>query len=186
MLHPLCQSLANNIEDKNLQHLHRGDECEQVDEMEVHRELDQAVILREMRTLEVNLAEEKRRSKDNEEIFSAELEDQRQAHTRDILELENMVKHVLAENKRLSSIVAAWEKKERAGSSSCSGTPKTISSTSSVSSRRGRIQETESSTSASTSSLPRTPELNGKTPSVCCGSDTDLALSDDGISSVSD
>lgn len=159
-------------------------EMNEITENDVHHDLDQVAVIREMRALEISLAEEKQRCKDNKAQFDAKLKAQRQAHVQDIMELEDMVKNVMAENKRLASIVTAWEERARAGSSS-SGTPLSISSTSSVTSRRGKIQETESTTSASTSSLPRSPELNRETLGVGGGSDT-VARSDDSVSSISD
>lgn len=157
-------------------------EMNDINEIEAHHELDQAAVLREMRFLEVTLAEERQRTKDNEIRFNAKLEAQREAHDQDIKQLENMVKHALAENKRLAFMVAAWEEKEKTTSPSRSGTPMTISSACSDSSSHSKAQDFSASNMPLT---PELPEVNIETPSGCSGSDSSMADSDDG-SSISD
>lgn len=151
-------------------------EINAINELEAHYELDQAAMLREVRTLEVTLAEEHQRQRDNETRFNAKLDAQKEAHTQDIKELEKMVMQVLGENKRLAGMVAAWEDKERATSSSRSGTPMTISSSCSASSYRSRIKAVESG--SDTSGLPLTPELSERNVDSAPDSDDGNCVSD--------
>lgn len=134
------QDLEKNIQaTSELQEIEEKCSEHTLSEIELYHELDQATILREMRVMEVALAEERQRNADNHARFSAKMEAQREAHSRDIQELENMVKNVLAENKRLSKMVASWEEKSLSSASTSrgSGTPCSTSSSDHSSSSRG-------------------------------------------------
>jgi len=68
-------------------------------------ELEQAEMLCEFRRLEIALAEERSKSAQLQKIFAIELMAQKDAHSRDVRALEDMVGKVLNENKRLSGLV---------------------------------------------------------------------------------
>jgi len=75
------------------------------DQLKAYRELEQAEMACALKRAENCLVEERERSASLQTMFATELMAQKDAHTRDVASLEDMVTKVLAENQRLSNMV---------------------------------------------------------------------------------
>jgi len=119
------------------------------EQLRAYKEVEQAEMACEVKRMENLLTEERERSSSLQKLFATELMAQKEAHTNDVASLENMISKVLAENKRLSTMVeglsgqvkASRGQLSPASSSTCpSGSTSPPSSNTSNRSKRSPVQ----------------------------------------------
>jgi len=99
-----------------------SDESLSAEQLRAYKELEQAEMACALKRMENCLQEERDRRNMLQQTFATELMQQKDAHSRDVAALEDMISKVLAENRRLSNMVEGLCGKAQQGGKSPSST----------------------------------------------------------------
>merc|ERR1719401_1464114 len=148
------------------------------EQLQAYREVEQAEMTCELQRMENVLSEERERNIQLQNTFSQELIAQRDAHTRDVKALEDVIAKVLEDNRRLSVMVEGLCGQVEQGSkhwvsrntSFTTGTPTSSS---------GRSQKISCASTSSSGGTPSSKEIMPLSSETEMSTDTQLPTSSD-------